>query len=99
MTDDEIVAQVSGEHDLLESESEDEPKGCPTVSHTRVYEAFGIAVQWLESQGTDPAHLMLVKKWMTSAGRKQENSLTQTEITQYFNPIVLHKSYGCCTSV
>ena len=61
MTDDEIVAQVSGEPDLSGSESEDEPDNCPTVSHARAHEAFGIALQWLESEGTDPAHLMLVE--------------------------------------
>ena len=55
-------------------------KGAPA------YKAFGIALQWLECQGTDPAHLMLVKNWMTTAGRKRDNSLTQTEITSYFKP-------------
>ena len=84
MTDDEIVAQVSGEADLPGSESEEEPDLAPTVSHARAHEAFGIALQWLEAQGTDPAHLLLVKNWMTIAGRKRTNSLTQTEITSFF---------------
>ena len=75
MTDDEIVAHVSGECDLSESESEDESENNSTVSHTRAYKAFGIALQWLESQGTDPAHLMLAKNWITSAERQRENSL------------------------
>ena len=35
MTDDEIVAQVSGEPDLSGGESEDKPDNCPTVSHAR----------------------------------------------------------------
>ena len=51
-----------------------------------IWQAFGIALQWLECQGTDPAHLMLVKNWMTTAGRKRDNSLNQTEITSYFKP-------------
>ena len=86
MTDDEIVAQVSGEPDLSGNESEDQPDNCPTVSNASAYKAFGIPLQWLECQGTDPAHLMLVKNWMTTAGRKRDNSLTQTEITSYFKP-------------
>ena len=80
MTDDEIVAQVSGEPDLSGNESKDEPDNCPTVSNASAYKAFGIALQWLECQGTDPAHLMLVKNWMTTAGRKRDNS------TSYFKP-------------
>ena len=61
MTDDEIVAQVSGEADLSKSESKYEPDIAPTVSHASAHEAFGIVLQWLEAQGTDPAHLLLVK--------------------------------------
>ena len=30
---------------------------------------------------------LLVKNWMTTAGRKRSNSLTQTEITSFFRPI------------
>ena len=70
MTNDEFVAQVSGEPDLSGSESEDEPDNCPTASHARAHKAFGIAPQWQESQGTDPAHLMPAKNWMTTARRK-----------------------------
>ena len=65
MTDDEIVAQVSGEADLSESESKYKPDIAPTVSHASAHE---IVLQWLEAQGTDPAHLLLVRNWMTIAG-------------------------------
>ena len=86
LTDNEIVAQVSGEADLSASESEDEPDPGPTVSHAQAHEAFGIALQWLEAKGTYPAHLLLVQNWMTVAGRKRNDSLTQTEITSFFRP-------------
>ena len=86
LTDNEIVAQVSGEADLSASESEDEQDPGPTVSHAQAHEAFGIALQWLEAKGTDPAHLLLVQNWMTVAGRKRNDSLTQTEITSFFRP-------------
>ena len=51
----EIVAQVSGEAD---NESEEEADPTPTVSHAKAHEAFGIALQWLEAQGTDSAHVL-----------------------------------------
>ena len=61
MTDDEIVAQMSREADLLGSESEEEPDLAPTVSHDRANEAFGIAVQY----GLKPKELIqLICCWL-----------------------------------
>ena len=84
MSDGEIVAQVSGEADVSDNESEEEADPTPTVSHAKAHEAFGIALQWLEARGTDSAHLLLVKNWMTIAAKKLNDTLTQTTISSFF---------------
>ena len=62
MNEDEIVSTIQNEDSDSDSKSSDELSlQCP-VSHAQAYGPFGIALEWLESQQVDPAHLMLVKK-------------------------------------
>ena len=60
MTDDEIVAQVSGEPDLSGNESEDEPDNCPTVSNASTYKAFGITADLRDNLTYSPFNLMII---------------------------------------
>ena len=86
LSDGEIVAQVSGEANMSDSDEEDELDPIPTMSHAKAHEALGITLEWLEAQGTDPAHLLLMKRWMATAALKRNNTLTQTTISSFFRP-------------
>ena len=61
LADGEIVAQVSGEADESDSGSESAIDTKTTVSHAKAHEALGIALEWLEAEGMDAAHLLLIK--------------------------------------
>ena len=39
------------------------------------FNALDTSLQWLESQGTGPGHLLLVKKWRDRAARMRQESL------------------------
>ena len=54
----------------------------PTVTPLEAFNALDTSLQWLESQGTDPDHLLLVKKWRDTAARMRQESLKQTKITR-----------------
>lgn len=71
LSDGEIVAQVSGEPDEFDSDSESVVNTKATVLHAEAHEAF----EWLEAQGTDTAHLLLVKTWMSVAAKKRRDTL------------------------
>ena len=71
MSDEEIVATAMGAHDEEVSEYEEESP----VTHADACTAFDTALKYLESQNTDPAHLLLVKKWRDTAARKRIDSL------------------------
>ena len=65
-----------------DSESDEEVQ--PQVSLTQAFQAFEVALQWLESQGTtDPAHLQLIKHWKDQAACKRITSLKQTNLTLF----------------
>lgn len=84
MTEDEIVSAVQNEDSDSDSNSSDELSlQCP-VSHAQACGAFEIALEWLESQQADPAHLMLVKKWRDQAAVKRGAALKQSKIASYF---------------
>ena len=54
---------MNGEADLPDDESveEEEADLMPKVTRAKAHEAFSIALHWLEAEGTDSAHLLLVK--------------------------------------
>ena len=54
-----------------------------SITPREAFNALDISLQWLESQGTDPAHLLLVKKWRDTAARMRHDSLRQTNIFTY----------------
>jgi len=84
MSEDEIVSTVQNEDGDSDSDSSDELSlQCP-VSHAQAYGAFEIALEWLESQQADSAHLMLVKKWRDQAAVKRGAALKQSKIASYF---------------
>ena len=56
----------------------------PTVSHAKAHEAFGIVLQWLEAQGADADHLLLVTNWMSTAAKKRQDSLPQSKVSLFF---------------
>ena len=43
------------------------------------FNALAVSLQWLESQGTDPPHLFLLKKWCDTSARMRRESLRQTD--------------------
>ena len=47
------------------------------------FNALAISLQWLESQGTDPPHLLLLKKWCDTSARVRRESLRQTDIIPF----------------
>ncbi len=49
------------------------------------FDALNVTLQWLESQGSDPNHLLLVKKknWRDTAARMRQETLKQTKLTKY----------------
>ena len=49
-----------------------------------MFHALDTSLQWLESQGTEPQHL-LMKKWRDTTARMRLESLSQTQITTYFS--------------
>ena len=86
LEDDEIVASINNTDAANNSDSESSD-GEPSeqVTHSQAFEAFDIALKWLESLGnTDPAHLLMVRKWRDLAAVKRTDSLKQTKITTYF---------------
>ena len=82
--DDEIVADVlaQGNSDN-ESEEEEAMEDCRSVTPHEAFNALETSLLWLESQNTDPAHLLLVKKWRDTAARMRQESLRQTSITSF----------------
>ena len=62
-----IVATAMDVND--EEVSEEEENHCP-VTHADACTAFDTALKYLQSQNTDPAHLLLVKNWRETAARK-----------------------------
>ena len=87
MEEDEIVAYVREKDGSLSGNSEEEDIAddlYPTVTPLEAFNALDTSLQWLESQGTDPDHLLLVKKWHDTAARMRQESLKQTKITKYF---------------
>lgn len=86
MEDDEIVANalVEGNNDD-ESEEEEEVEGAHSITPREAFNALDISLQWLESQGTDPAHLLFMKKWRDTAARMRRDSLRQTDITLFLS--------------
>lgn len=66
LSDDEIIVQVNGN---VQSSSESDSSVC-TVSHDMAHEAFAIVFEWLEAEGADYVHLLLVKNWMEIAAKK-----------------------------
>ena len=79
MEDDEIAANA-----LTKGNSDDESKEEDGRAHSitlrEAFNALDISLQWLESQGTDPAHLLFVKKWSDTAAHMRRESLRQTDI-------------------
>ena len=87
MTDAEIVADVTGERDNTDPESDDEMEPQHSVSHAQAFDAFEIALRWLEGQSdTDPFHLLLVRKWRDTAAQKRTQTLKQTTLFSYLTP-------------
>lgn len=85
LSDDEIVAMVVNEGGESEDESSEEPT-TTCVTHAQAYSALETALTWLESQtDTDPAHLLLVRRWRNSAAMKRTQTQTQTKISSYFS--------------
>ena len=83
LEDEEIVASINGT-EIEDQDSESDKEVQPQVSHTQAFQAFEVALQWLESQGTtDPAHLQLVKQWRDQAASKRITSLKQTNLTLF----------------
>ena len=84
MTDSETVAEVTGGGDSLDPESDDEMEPQPTVSHAQAFDAFKMALKWLEGQSdTDPFHLLLVRKWRDTAAQKRVQTMKQTTPFSY----------------
>ena len=73
MTDSEIVADILGKPNNQDSDlsSDDEMNSQPFVTGAEACNAFETALRWLEAQeGTDPFHLLLVKRWRDTAAQK-----------------------------
>ena len=84
MTDSEIVAEVTGEKDSLDLESDDEMEPQPTVSPSQAFDAFETALKWLEGQSdTDPFHLLLVRMWRDTTAQKRVQTMKQTTLFSY----------------
>ena len=88
MTDAEIASEVLGEgcdSEISDNESNDDLQRERSVTPSQAFEAFGTALEWLESQAdTDPLHLLLVKKWKDTAAQKRGELQKQTKLTSYF---------------
>ena len=86
MEDDEIVTDTlaQGNSDD-ESEEEETLEDCHSVTPSEAFTALETSLLWLESQNTDPAHLLLVRKWRDTAARMRQESLKQTSITSFFS--------------
>ena len=84
--DDEIVANALGEGNSDDESKEEEVMGeHHSITPLEAFHALDTSLQWLESQGTEPQHLLLMKKWRDTAARMRLESLSQTEITTYFS--------------
>ena len=81
MSHEEIVAAAMDANDDEPSEDGEE-NHCP-VTHADACTAFETALKYLDSQNTDPAHLLLVKHWRDTAVTKQIDSLKQSKLTSY----------------
>ena len=66
-----------------ESEEEEAMEECRSVTPHEAFNALETSLLWLESQNTDPARLLLVKKWRETAVRMRQESLRQTSITSF----------------
>ncbi len=85
MSDQDIIETVMMNPEDSDSEDDDPSPPTKPVTHAQACDAFQCAFEWLEQQGdTDPAHLMLVKKWRDRAAQCCEKSRKQTKITSYF---------------
>ena len=85
--DEEIVADTLKTNNDEESDEEEGIEESTVTPH-EAFRALDTSLRWLESQGTAPAHLLLVKKWRDTAACKRQESLRQTNITSFFT--VMH---------
>ena len=84
MEDDEIVANALTEGNSDDESEEEEDYGVHSITPRDAFNALDVSLQWLESQGTDPAHLLLVKKWHDTVARMRCEPLRKTDITSFF---------------
>ena len=83
--DNEIVANVLREGNSDdESEEEEGMEDCYSITPLESFHALDTSFQWLESQGIEPTHLLLRRKWCDTAAQMRLESLRQTHITSYF---------------
>jgi len=83
LDDDEIVAdlqQLEEEHSD-DSEDEDPVEDSHPITPQEAFDALNVTLQWLESQGSDPNHLLLVKNWRDTAAKMRQETLKQTKLT------------------
>jgi hypothetical protein len=63
---------------------EEEVEETHSITPHEAFNTLDISLQWLESQGTDPSHLLLVKKRYDTSARMRCESLRQTNIISFF---------------
>ena len=85
MDDEEIVAEVvASDDDEAGGSDEESPAVGSSIIPTAAFDALDTSLRWLESQGTEAEHLLLVKKWRDQAARMRQKSLKQSCITSFF---------------
>lgn len=99
LDDDEVVATVlerqfaGSDNDNNKSSSEDDSATPERVSPAAACEALSVTLSWLEAQGVDPSHLMLVRKWRDQAALKRSSQrLCQTKVSSYLKPSLIELS-------
>ena len=89
MSDSEIVADILSEPENQECNSDDETESQPLVTSAEASITFETGLKWLESQeGTDPFHLLLIKRWRDTAAQKRQQKLKQSKVTSCFSEAV-----------